>query len=67
MSISHTGRSGDDHEEPKIPRSIGTAFRLHLPVRAAADRAPSPTPAAQGEMAGAGSEPALSEEGIALG
>jgi signal transduction histidine kinase len=48
-----------------LPR--GTAFRLHLPVRAAPDQAPSPTPASEGEMAGAGSEAALSEEGIALG
>ncbi len=48
-----------------LPR--GTAFRLHLPVRVAPDRAPSPTPASEGEMAGAGPEPALSEEGIALG
>jgi signal transduction histidine kinase len=47
-----------------LPR--GTAFRLHLPVRVAPDRAPSPTPASEGGMAGA--EPALSEgEGIALG
>jgi len=35
-----------------LPR--GTAFRLHLPVRAAPDKAPSPTPAAEGELAGAG-------------
>jgi signal transduction histidine kinase len=49
----------------RLPR--GTAFRLHLPVRVAADRAPSPTPASEGEMAGAGLEPALSEEGVALG
>jgi signal transduction histidine kinase len=48
-----------------LPR--GTAFRLHLPVRVARDRAPSPTPAPEGDLAGAGSEPALSEEGIALG
>jgi two-component system OmpR family sensor kinase len=43
----------------------GTTFRLHLPVRAALDRAASPTPASEGEMAGAG--PALSEDGVALG
>jgi signal transduction histidine kinase len=48
-----------------LPR--GTAFRLHLPVRVAPERAPSPAPASEGEMAGAGPEPALSEEGIALG
>ena len=48
-----------------LPR--GTSFRLHLPVRVALDRAPSPTPASEGGMAGAGPEPALSEEGIALG
>jgi len=47
-----------------LPR--GTAFRLHLPVRVAPERAPSPTPAAEGGMTGAGPEPALSEEGIAL-
>jgi signal transduction histidine kinase len=47
-----------------LPR--GTAFRLHLPVRATAD-APSPTPAAEGELADAGPEPALSEGGVALG
>jgi len=49
----------------RLPR--GTAFRLHLPVRAAPDRAPSPTPAPEGGMADAGLEPALSEEGVALG
>jgi signal transduction histidine kinase len=48
-----------------LPR--GTAFRLHLPVRIAPERAPSPTPAAEGELTGAGPEPALSEEGVALG
>jgi signal transduction histidine kinase len=41
----------------QLPR--GTAFRLHLPVRVAADRAPRPTPASEGEMAGAGRVPAL--------
>jgi two-component system OmpR family sensor kinase len=41
-----------------LPR--GTAFRLHLPVRAPIARAPSPTPADEGEMAGAGPELALS-------
>jgi len=45
-----------------LPR--GTAFRLHLPVRVAPDRAPGPTPAVEGEIADAG--PVLSEEGIAL-
>jgi len=36
-----------------LPR--GTVFRLHLPVRVAADDAPSPAPAtAEGEFAGAG-------------
>jgi two-component system OmpR family sensor kinase len=48
-----------------LPR--GTVFRLHLPVRVAAERPPSPTPASEGVTAGAGSEAALSEEGIALG
>jgi signal transduction histidine kinase len=48
-----------------LPR--GTAFRLHLPVRLAPEKAPSPAPASEGEIAGAGTEPALSEEGIALG
>src|SRR5689334_17467985 len=38
-----------------LPR--GTAFRLHLPVRAFAADAPSSTPAAEGELAGA--EPGL--------
>jgi signal transduction histidine kinase len=47
-----------------LPR--GTSFRLHLPVRAAALDAPSPTPAGEGEMADAGPGPALSEEGIGL-
>jgi signal transduction histidine kinase len=47
-----------------LPR--GTAFRLHLPVRVAPDKAPSPTPAAEGELAGAGPGSALSEEGVAL-
>ena len=49
------------------PLQPGTAFRLHLPVRVAADRAPIPTPASEGEVAGAGLEPALSEEEVALG
>jgi len=48
-----------------LPR--GTAFGLHLPVRVAPGRAPSPTPASEGVTAGAGPEAALSEEGIALG
>jgi signal transduction histidine kinase len=47
-----------------LPR--GTAFRLHLPVRVGPDKAPSPTPASEG-VAGAGPEPALSEDRIALG
>jgi signal transduction histidine kinase len=37
----------------------GTAFRLHLPVRVPLDKAPSPAPATEGEMAGAGPELAL--------
>ncbi len=49
----------------RLPR--GTAFRLHLPVRIAPDRAPGPTPAPEGGVAGAGLEPALTEEGVALG
>ncbi|MGH3054020.1 MAG: hypothetical protein ACRDL7_03465, partial [Gaiellaceae bacterium] len=49
----------------RLPR--GTTFRLHLPVRAPLAKAPSPAPASEGEMAGAGIEPALSEEGVALG
>jgi signal transduction histidine kinase len=48
-----------------LPR--GTAFRLHLPVRVAPDRAPSPTPEPEGEAAGAGLNAALSEDGVALG
>jgi signal transduction histidine kinase len=48
------------------PLARGTSFRLHLPVRVAAD-APSPTPASEGEFAGAGPGPALSEEGAVLG
>jgi two-component system OmpR family sensor kinase len=48
-----------------LPR--GTAFRLHLPVRAPLDKAPSPAPASEGEMAGAGAGPALSEDGVVLG
>jgi signal transduction histidine kinase len=47
-----------------LPR--GTAFRLHLPVRVARDGAPGPAPASEGEVAGAGPEVALSEEGVAL-
>jgi signal transduction histidine kinase len=43
----------------------GTAFRLHLPVRV--ERAPGPTPAAEGGMDGAEPEPALTEEPVALG
>ena len=39
----------------------GTVFRLHLPVRVAADQAPSPTPTAEGELIGAGRRPALTE------
>jgi signal transduction histidine kinase len=41
------------------PLSRGTAFRLHLPVRAAV-HAPGPVPAVEGEGAGAGPELALS-------
>jgi len=36
------------------PLERGTAFRLHLAVRIAAEDASSPTPAAEGELAGAG-------------
>jgi signal transduction histidine kinase len=43
-----------------VPQSRGTAFRLHLPVRAAAADAPNPTPAVEGELAGAGRGMALS-------
>jgi signal transduction histidine kinase len=42
------------------PQSRGTAFRLHLPVRAAVVHAPNPTPAAEGDLAGAGQGLALS-------
>jgi signal transduction histidine kinase len=49
------------------PLSQGTAFRLHLPVRVAAENAPSPTPAAEGEWADAGPGPALLEEGVGTG
>jgi signal transduction histidine kinase len=48
-----------------LPR--GTTFRLHLPVRVASDKAPNPTPAPEGGMAGAGPQPARSEEQVALG
>jgi len=41
-----------------LPR--GTAFRLHLPVRVPSTEAASPTPAGEGELAGAGLGPALS-------
>jgi signal transduction histidine kinase len=41
-----------------LPR--GTAFRLHLPVRVAPAEAASPTPADEGNLAGAGLGPALS-------
>jgi signal transduction histidine kinase len=49
------------------PLNRGTVFRLHLPVRVAGGSAPSPAPAAEGELAGAGPVPALSEEGVVLG
>jgi signal transduction histidine kinase len=42
------------------PQPRGTCFRLHLPVRAAATNAPNPTPAVEGEFAGAGQGLALS-------
>jgi signal transduction histidine kinase len=42
------------------PLARGTAFRLHLPVRAANVTAPSPAPADEGELAGAGPGLALS-------
>jgi signal transduction histidine kinase len=48
-----------------LPRR--TVFRLHLPVRVAPDKASGPAPASEGEMAGAGPVPTLSEDGIALG
>ncbi|MGH2976901.1 MAG: sensor histidine kinase [Gaiellaceae bacterium] len=38
-----------------LPR--GTAFRIHLPVRVAADSAPSPMPTAEGDLVGAGQQP----------
>src|SRR5581483_5573851 len=53
VARAHGGRCSVE----RLPR--GTAFRLHLPVRVAADRAPRPTPASEGEMAGAGHVPAL--------
>jgi signal transduction histidine kinase len=42
------------------PLSRGTAFRLHLPVRAVPADAPGPAPADEGEVAGAGPGLALS-------
>ena len=42
------------------PLSRGTAFRLDLPVRVAPGEAASPTPADEGNLAGAGLGPALS-------
>src|SRR2546423_5176816 len=42
------------------PQSRGTVFRLHLPVREAVFHAPNPTPAAEGDLAGAGQGLALS-------
>ena len=44
-----------------LPR--GTAFRLHLPVRAP-EAASGPAPASEGGMTGV--EPTLSESGVAL-
>ena len=41
-------------------RSGRTTFRLHLPVRAALAQAPNPTPAVEGDLAGAGQGLALS-------
>jgi signal transduction histidine kinase len=55
VARGHGGRCSVKRLEP------GTVFRLHLPVRVAAGRAPRPTPAAEGEMAGAGRDPALTE------
>jgi signal transduction histidine kinase len=49
------------------PMARGTVFRLHLPVRMAPAGVLSPAPAVEGRFAGAGLEPALSEEGVALG
>ncbi|HKC77382.1 MAG TPA: HAMP domain-containing sensor histidine kinase [Gaiellaceae bacterium] len=54
VARAHGGRCSVDS------RSRGTVFRLHLPVRAAAFAAPHPTPAVEGEMAGAGQGLALS-------
>jgi len=54
------GHGGHCSVKP-LPR--GTAFRLHLPVRDAAPgtlKAPGPTPAGEGELAGAGPGLALS-------
>ena len=45
-----------------LPR--GTAFRLHLPVRASPEAASGPAPASEGGMTGV--EPTLSESGVAL-
>ena len=42
------------------PQARGTAFRLHLPVRAVAVSTPNPTPAVEGDLAGAGQGLALS-------
>jgi signal transduction histidine kinase len=42
------------------PLARGTAFKLHLPVRVPPAEAVSPTPADEGELAGAGLGPALS-------
>jgi signal transduction histidine kinase len=61
VARAHEGRCS----VKQLPR--GTAFRLHLPVRATAGNALSPAPVPEGGLAGAGPEPALSEEGVALG
>jgi len=42
------------------PLARGTAFRLHLPVRVASAETANPTPAGEGDLAGAGLGPALS-------
>ncbi len=61
VARAHGGR----YSVESLPR--GTVFRLHLPVRVAATDAPGPTPAPEGEPAGAGLEPARTEEGVVLG
>lgn len=45
-----------------LPR--GTAFRLHLPVRVAPERTPSPTPASEGEWPAPGTDGGTGRAGI---